>query len=111
VISTKDYIDQAHERVKKMQRDKMSDEEIIAVLQSEGMTEYYARTLIENVESDRHSRKGFWQLVIAGIGAIAAGAFLLFNDFGTGFIFIGLVGACFVGGITMILRAYIIFRK
>jgi hypothetical protein len=115
MISTKEYIDQAHNRVKQLLAEGLAEEEIISTLTKEGMTAYYVQSLIDNVQNDRADKKAFWKLVAAGLLSLAAFAFVWlypgFNGFRGGWIYYFLLFASLGGGITLLFRAFSLFRR
>lgn len=115
MISTKEYIDQAHNRVRQLLAEGLTEEEIIATLAKEGMTAYYVQSLIDNVQNDREDKKAFWKLVAAGLLALAVFAFIWlypgFDGFRGGWIYYFLFFASLGGGITLLFRAFSLFRK
>lgn len=115
MISTKDYIDVLHRRVKQMLEDKLPEQEIIELLVKEGVESHYAQMVIGNVQNDLHDRKAFYKLIVAGIVCLATSAFVWFYPdfahFRRGLIYCFLLLAPLIGGCTFLYRAYSIFKQ
>jgi hypothetical protein len=110
-----DEIDQLHDEVRQMLRAKKTDEEVIRFIHSKGHEIHYAEFVLENIRTERHDRNNFWKSFALGLVLIVSGLVLSFlTNYiarSTGgslyLVFWGLV----VAGISMLIRAFIIFRK
>ena len=71
--SVKDHVEYLHDKVKKLLALNLSETEIIKALQEDDVDEFYAKTLIENVQADKTQHKDFWKLLVMGIVTILAG--------------------------------------
>lgn len=113
--SVKDHVEYLHNKVKKLLALNLSETEIIKALKEDEADEFYTKTIIENVLADKDDNKGFWKLLVFGILAIMVSVFIYFapdfDRFRGGWIYLFLFWAPIIGGITLITRAFVIFRK
>ena len=113
--SVKDHVQYLHDKVKKLLALNLSETEIIEALKEDEADEFYTKTIIDNILADKDDNKGFWKLLIFGILAIMVSTFIYFapdfDRFRSGWIYLFLFWAPIIGGITLITRAFVIFRK
>ena len=108
-------ISDLHEKAKQLLSEDIQEKDIISELIKEGITSSYAEIIIENVKSDISDKRNFWKEFFTGIAITVVGFLLNYLSFAvatrsgtlTFILFWGIV----VFGISVIIRAFIIFRK
>jgi hypothetical protein len=104
-----------HDEAARLLKEKKSDEEIIIYIISKGHEWHYAETVLDNVRRDAYNKRDFWKTMFYGLGFLLAGISLAFSSkfFFTsmGVIFYGVFWGMIATGISIIVRAFIIFRK
>lgn len=109
------HIDQLHELVRSLMRSGKSDADIITHLRQTGVNEFYARTIIENVEADKDGKKSLWKLYAAALLSLAAFGFIFFypgfDPYRGGLIYWFLFWTPLIAAVTFATRAWVIFRK
>lgn len=110
-----DDIGLLHDEAARMLKEKKSDEDIILYIISKGHEWHYAELVLDNVRRDAHNKKGFWKTLFYGLGFLVAGVTLTISSkvFSTslGIAVYGVFWGMIVVGISIIARAFIIFRK
>lgn len=104
-----------HEKAKELILEKKNEEDIIFELKKEGIEPGYAELIIENVKTDLFNKTEFKKELVKGIAFTILGlilnivSYIAFSNAGEVFwiVFWGIV----VFGITLIFRAFIIFKK
>lgn len=109
------HIDMLHQKVRKLKAAGMPDENIIELLREDGVDEIYAQTLLENVANDKDQKKGFWKLLAAAVFTFFVAFFLHFSHQFDGrrltLIYQFIFWCAIISGITMLFRAFVVFRK
>jgi len=108
-------IDMLHSKVRTLLEDEVPEHIIIEELVREGHTEYYARTIMDNIRQEKSNKKAFSTTLLLGTGITAGGILLNIISYNTAeannatffYVFWGIVAL----GISMILRAFILYRK
>jgi len=104
-----------HEKAKKLILEKKNEEDIIFELKKEGIEPGYAELIIENVKTDLSNKTEFKKELVKGIAFTILGlilnivSYIAFSNTGSFFwiVYWGII----VFGITLIFRAFIIFKK
>lgn len=104
-----------HERARELILEKRKDADIILELAKEGIEPGYAELIIENIKTDLSDKKEFRKELFKGICFTIFGlllnviSFIAFSNAGLFFwiVYWGIV----VFGLTLIFRAFIIFKK
>jgi hypothetical protein len=111
--NTDAIIKELHEEAAQLLASKGNDEFIIDSLMRRGIDRKYAKTILENVRSDKSDKKQFYKHFFGGIFIFLAGALLSWETFsraqpgGLFFVFTGIM----LYGIFAVTQAIIIFRK
>lgn len=108
-------IQQLHAEAAMMLRQGEPEEKVVTMLQAKGCDRRYAETILMNIREDAANKLRFRKTVFYGVGFLLAGFMLTFSSYyfsmsrGSGFyiFFWGL----FAGGISIIARAFILYRK
>jgi len=112
---TSETVTLLHKKVKYLLKEGKQEDYIIEELKKDGISLEYAHIIIANVYNDMYDRKSFWKLIFGGLFFIAGG--LVINYFSyqvaanAGSFFYYLFWGIVVGGIVMIIRAFVIFKK
>jgi hypothetical protein len=103
-----------HNNVKQFLQSGKTEKEVIELLKKEGLEEYYAQTIVDNVVEDKNDKKGFWKLIILGCLLPFISAYLYFspqfNGYG-GWLYWALVWLPIIGSASFITRAFVLFNK
>ena len=114
-LDTNQRISALHEKAKELILEKKEEADVISELAKEGIDTNYAQLIIENVKTDLSNKKEFRKELLKGISVTLFGlllnvsSFIAFSNTGSyvWIVFWGIV----VFGITLIIRAFIIFKK
>jgi hypothetical protein len=110
-----DDIKALHADAAKLLLQQKPDEEIIAFIISKGHESHYARDVLENVRVDAIEKKQFRKTLFYGSGFIVAGLLAIFASWffaeRMGMLFYFFYWGLVVTGISIIIRAYIIFKN
>jgi hypothetical protein len=110
-----DPVKSLHIEVADLVRQKKTDKEIINFLIAKGLEEYYATTVLNNVKEEKNDRKNFSKTLIYGIAFLLLGIMLNFASWyfavSMGSFFYILFWGVVVAGLTIIARAFILFRR
>ncbi|MBP6431333.1 MAG: hypothetical protein KA319_06165 [Ferruginibacter sp.] len=107
-------VERLHNNVKQLLQTGKSEAEIIELLKKEGLEEYYAQTIVDNVLEDKRDKKGFWKLIILGSLLPLISAYLYFSpnfDGYGGWLYWALVWLPIIGSASFITRAFVFFKK
>jgi cytochrome c-type biogenesis protein CcmH/NrfF len=108
-------IQQLHTEAADLLQQKKSDEEIVDQLVTKGYERHYAEIVLENVKKDTADKKNFWITFFYGLGFLLLGAALSYYSyrfaFKTGAFFYILFWGVIVTGISIMARAFILFKK
>ena len=104
-----------HLAVKELMQQGKSDEEISALLVSKGYEKYYAEVIIQNIRIEKENNRKFRETLLYGTIFLAGGivlniasrSFAISSGSFVYFFFWGVI----VTGITIIARAFILFRR
>lgn len=114
-LDTKDKVDWLHKKAKDLLKQNKAEEEIILELRNDGITEDYAKIIIENIQNDLHDKRSFWKLIFSGIFFILSGLTINYLSYriaaNQNAIFFYLFWGIIVVGIGLLFKAFIIFRK
>lgn len=108
-------VERLHNNVKQLLKSGKTETEIIELLKKEGVEEYYAQTIIDNILEDKSDKINFWKLLGMGVFTTVAGLLINYSSYSIAvqkgsfsfWIFWGIV----VSGLMMITRALILFKK
>ena len=107
-------VERLHNNVKQLLQTGKTEAEIIELLKKEGMEEYYAQTIVDNVIEDNNDKKGFWKLIILGTLLPLISAYLYFSPnfegYG-GWLYWALIWLPIIGSASFITRAFVFFKK
>ena len=108
-------IQQLHTEAANLLQQKKSDEEIVDHLVTKGYERHYAEIVLENVKKDTADKKNFWITFFYELGFLLLGAALSYYSyrfaFKTGAFFYILFWGVIVTGISIMARAFILFKK
>src|SRR4051812_7230441 len=108
-------IQKLHQKAKDLLKTDLDEEEIVQEFKKCGIDPSYARLIIENVKSDVRDKTDLWKLIFMGSFFILGG--LLLNYFSYSIaakansVFFYLFWGIIVTGITILIRAYFLYRK
>ena len=113
--SVSQKIELLHKKVKQLQSEKYSDDDIISTLENEGIDRHYAQTILENIDDEKADNKSFRNSVIMGFFYLGGGLLLNFlsekisenNGFNMQLIFYGII----ILGISTIIRGFILYKR
>jgi hypothetical protein len=113
--NTEEKISSLHQTAKDLLLRKVEDDQIIIALQKEGIEAGYAELIIENVKTDLSDKENFRKELWKGIAVTFGGLLLNYLSYTTSivtgstiaFIFWGII----VFGISIIARAFILFKR
>lgn len=104
-----------HGRAHDLLKQNYDDEEIVTELSKTGITQHYARTILDNVYNEIDLRKQARNLLISGIGitvmGLAINLFSLYNAIKNGQSSFWLLWGIVVAGIIMIIKANGMYRQ
>lgn len=108
-------IELLHSKVRALLNDTVPENLIIEELLREGHTEYYAQTIIDNIHKEKSNRKSFNITLLMGLAITISGLLINIISYNTAtennsmffYVFWGIVAV----GISIILRAFILYRK
>ena len=109
------FIRDAHNQALILLKRGTSEHDAVNALVQSGLDAGYAETVVDNMQREISDRKGFLKLLVGGIFTVCCG--LGINYFSrqiainTGLLFFFVFWGIVVGGILMILRAFLYFRK
>lgn len=111
----KAIIDQLHHDAAILLRQHKTDEEIIQALVKQGTDRHYAAIILNNLRNDHLNKKKFRNTLLAGLGILIMGLLLNVASYRFSlkggmlffYVFLGVV----VTGISIIARAFILYRK
>ncbi|MBC7874552.1 MAG: hypothetical protein H7Y01_11175 [Ferruginibacter sp.] len=110
-----DKIKLLHAEAAALFHQKHADEEIVSYIISKGYERHYAETVLDNVKEDTADKKSFWKTLFYGIGFLLAGLFVTsasrYFALSAGAMFYVFFWGLVVAGTSIIVRAFIIFRK
>lgn len=110
-----DNIKILHTEVTALFFEKKSDDEIIAYIISKGYEQHYAETVLDNIKEDAADKKSFWKTLFYGLGFLLAGFLLSLSSryfaLSTGAMFYVFFWGMMVTGISIMVKAFILFRK
>lgn len=104
-----------HKKAKELILEKRNEDDIIFELKKEGIEPGYAELIIQNVKTDLSDKTEFKRELVKGIAITIFGlilnivSYIAFSN--TGAFFWIVYWGIFVFGITIIFRAFIIFKK
>ena len=105
--------EEVHRQAAQMLKQKLHDKEIIEHLTIDGLDQYYAEMILENVKNDVEDKKQFWKNVLRGLFVFISGLILSIGTYqlaapgGFYCIFSGIM----LVGIISVIKGYILFRK
>ena len=111
--NTDDIIKDLHAEAALLLKEDNDDAFIIDSLMQKGINRHYAEMVLENVRSDVSYKKAFYKLLLMGISFTGSGTIMTLMGYqhplpgGTYFIFYGII----VYGVSLLARAFILFRK
>jgi len=104
-----------HEKTRILLAQNKQESEVILELTKDGIDEAYAELIIENVKTDLSDKTEFRKELFKGIGITSFGLLLNISSYfafaSTGTFFWVLYWGIMVAGVTLIARAFIIFKK
>lgn len=104
-----------HEKARELILEKRNEEDIIFELKKEGIESGYAELIIQNVKTELSDKTEFKRELVKGIAFTISGLILNLVSYiaflNTGSFFWIVYWGIFVFGITLIFRAFIIFKK
>ena len=108
-------IELLHKKVKQLQRENYSDNDIISTLEKDGIDKHYAQTILENIDDEKADNKSFRNSLIMGFFYLGGGMLLNFlsekisenSNFNIQLIFYGII----IIGITTIIRGFILYKR
>lgn len=110
-----DELNHLHEEAANLYKQEKSDEEIISFIVSKGYERYYAEMILDNVKEDASDKKNFIKTLLYGMGFLIAGILVTFASryfaLSVGAMFYLFYWGLVVTGVSIIARAFIIFRK
>lgn len=108
-------IQQLHTEAAKLLQQKKSGEDVVDHLMAKGYERHYAEIVVSNVCKDTADKKNFWITFFYGLGFLLLGAALTYSSyrfaFKTGAFFYILFWGVIVTGISIMARAFILFKK
>ena len=111
--NTDAVIKDLHSEAALLLKDDYTDEEIINQLMQKGIDRHYAALVLENAKSDVSDKKEFYKLFFMGVFYAGGGGIYTYMNYqhpfpgGMYFVFWGVI----VYGISLLVRAFILFRK
>jgi hypothetical protein len=113
--TTGEKINILHQRAKTLLSKKMEEEQVIAELVKEGIDEGYANLIIENVKDEISDKKNFRKELTTGLYLTIGGLLLNLGSYifseNTGNIFFIAFWSIVASGITIIIRAFVLFKR
>jgi len=113
--NTEEKISTLHKKVKLLLLNKINEDQIVAELIKDGIDVSYAGMIIENVKDEISDNKNFRKELFTGICITLSGLLLNFASFifsaSTGNIFSIVFWGFVASGITVICRAFILFKR
>jgi hypothetical protein len=108
-------IEVLHKMAGKYLQEGLCENEITEILKKQGLEDFYAKKIIENVLLDKQRKRSFWLLLFGGILVIAVGFGLNYYSYKmastSNTSFFHLFWGIMVVGLIMIIRAFILFKK
>ena len=115
MTNTDDQIKMLHAEVAVQVQEKKSDAEIMEYVISKGYERYYAEQVLNNVREEIAAKKNFWKTFFYGMGFLLSGILVSLASWyfaiSTGAMFYFFYWGLIVAGISIIARAFILFRK
>ena len=113
--SVSQKIELLHKKVKQLQSEKYSDDDIISTLENDGIDKHYAQTILENIDDEKADSKSFRNSLIMGFFYLGGG--ILINLFSAKisenhnsnfqYVFYGII----ILGISTIIRGFILYKR
>ena len=114
-MDTAEKIKLLHTEVETLFRQNKDEEDIITYIISKGYDRHYAEMVLGNIQEDAADKKNFWKTLFYGIGFLIAGILVTvasyFFSISGGLLFFIFYWGLIVTGISIIARAFIVFRK
>ena len=115
MIQASDDIKLLHDEAAQLLAASKSDEEIISYIIAKGYERHYAENVLDNIKEDVQDRRNFWKTLFYGISFLIAGILVTVASrqfaISTGALFYLFYWGLIITGISIIIRAFIIFRK
>jgi hypothetical protein len=115
MANTDDQIKILHAEVAALIQKKKNDADIIEYVISKGHERYYAELVLNNVREEISDKKNFWKTFFYGLGFLLSGILVSVSSWyfaiSTGAMFYFFYWGLIVAGISIIARAFILFRK
>lgn len=104
-----------HQRAKELLAVDPTEEDFIAEMVKEGITENYAKLILNNILSDKQNKRDFYKMLLMGLFTVSGALLLNYMSYNFAFrngaafmlVFWGLV----VGGIIMLIHSIGIYRR
>jgi hypothetical protein len=115
MTSEADIIKMLHIEAADLLRNKKQDEEIISYIVAKGYERRYAETILDNIKEDAEDKINFRKTLLYGLGLLLSGVLVSFTSYSfarsMGALFYFFYWGLIVTGISIIARAFIIFKK
>lgn len=110
-----DHIKLLHTEVAILIKEKKNETAILEFVISKGYEPYYAELVLNNVKKEIANKKNFWKTFFYGLGFLISGILVSLASWyfaiSTGAMFYFFYWGLVVAGISIIARAFILFRR